>query len=50
MNLIQTNFINSEEQKEQREVFLGMDTDFDGKLTKEELLLGFQKLGSENPQ
>ena len=50
MNLIQTNFINTEEQKEQREIFMAMDTDFDGKLTREELLEGFTKLGNPNPE
>mgnify|MGYP006110617189 CR=1 FL=1 len=38
--------MNTEELKEQREIFLGFDTDFDGKLTREELLIGFKKMGA----
>lgn len=41
---ISTHLINNKEQTEMKKVFQSMDTDFDGKLTKEEIVEGLKKI------
>lgn len=45
MNFIQTNLVDSREKEKLRRIFVAMDTDFDGKLTKEEIVIGLSKMG-----
>lgn len=49
MNFIQNNLVDSREKEKMRKVFIAMDTDFDGKLTLEEITVGLRKMGMENP-
>ena len=40
MNFIQTNLVDSKEREKLRKVFTAMDTNFDGKLTIDEITIG----------
>lgn len=48
MTFISTQLINNNEQKEMRQMFEKMDVNFDGKLTKEEVVEGFKVMEVEN--
>ena len=48
MTFISTQLINTNEQKEMRSMFEKMDVNFDGKLTKEEVVAGFKAMDVDN--
>ena len=48
MTLISTQMINSNEQADMRAMFEKIDVNFDGKLTKQEVIEGFKMLEVEN--
>jgi calcium-dependent protein kinase len=50
MTFISTQLINTNEQKEMRAMFEKMDVNFDGKLTKEEVIAGFKAMDVDNYQ
>ena len=50
MTFIYTQLINTNEQKEMRAMFEKMDVNFDGKLTKEEVIAGFKAMDVDNYQ
>jgi Ca2+-binding EF-hand superfamily protein len=48
MTFISTQLTNNNEQKEMREMFEKMDVNFDGKLTKDEVVAGFKAMDVDN--
>lgn len=48
MNFIQMHVINNKEKQRLRKVFEAIDTNFDGKLTKDEVVRGLRKMGLQN--
>ena len=50
MNFIQSNLVDNKEREKLRSVFQAMDTDFDGKLTQDEIRVGLQKMGMEGAE
>ena len=45
MSYIQNNLVNHKEKEKLRKVFNAMDVDFDGRLTKQEIISGLTKMG-----
>jgi calcium-dependent protein kinase len=50
MTFITTHLVNGQEQNEMKKMFESMDQNFDGKLNKQELIDGFEKLGRIDPE
>ena len=48
MTFITTHLVNNKEQAEMRKAFENMDKNFDGKLSKDELVKGFKEMDIEN--
>ena len=48
MTFITTHLVNNKEQAEMRKAFENMDKNFDGRLTKDEVIQGFKELDVDN--
>jgi calcium-dependent protein kinase len=50
MTFISTHLINNEEQQKMRHMFEQMDKDFDGKLSRQEIIEGFKEMEVDDPE
>lgn len=50
MSFIQMHLINNKERERLKRVFEAIDVNFDGKLTKDEVVEGLKKMGMANPE